>query len=189
MTAEDIVLSVAAALERAGIPYMAVGALAGVYYGINRTTDDADFVIQVDELNLSTLRQALGAEFIVDPQVGFESITLGTHYVVSHPDTDFNIDLFLLRHDAHEQSSFSRRRRIAFDRGETLICAPEDLIITKLKWASTGLRAKDLDDARAVLAVQQAKLDLPYIRHWCAHQGTRELLEKTLQSLPPLPND
>ena len=189
MTAEEIVLAVAAALERVGIPYMAVGALAGVYYGINRATDDADFVIQVDELDLSTLRQALGPEFIVDPQVRFESITLGTHYVVSHPDSDFDIDLFLLRNDEHGHLSFSRRQRIAFDRGETYICTPEDFVITKLQWARTGLRGKDIEDARSVLAVQQRKLDLPYIRRWCAQHGTHELLEKTLQSIPPFPND
>ena len=34
MTAEEIVLAVAAALERAAIPYMTVGGLAGIYYGI-----------------------------------------------------------------------------------------------------------------------------------------------------------
>ena len=64
MTAEEIVLAAAVALERAAIPYMTVGGLAGIYYGINRTTDDADFLLEVSELNVSTLRQALGPGFI-----------------------------------------------------------------------------------------------------------------------------
>jgi hypothetical protein len=189
MTAEEIVLTVATALERANIPYMTVGAMAGIYHGINRTTDDADFVIQTDELNLSALRQALGADFIVDPQIGFEAITLGTHYVVCHPDSDFNIDLFQLRDEPHEQLSFSRRKRIKFDRGETWICSAEDYIITKLQWAKRQLRSKDIEDIRAVLAVQQGRLDMDYIRHWCDQHKTRELLEITRQSIPPLPDN
>ena len=92
-----------------------------------------------------------------------------------------------MRDDAHEQLSFSRRKHIRFDRGETWICSPEDYVITKLQWAKRQLRGKDIDDARAVLAVQQGKLDLPYIRHWCDHHATRDLLERTLQSIPPLP--
>jgi hypothetical protein len=187
MTAEEIVLAVAAALERAAIAYMTVGGLAGIYYGINRTTDDADFLLEVSELNLATLRQALGPGFMIDPQVGFETITLGARYVVHHPESDFDIDLFLLRDDPHEQLAFSRRKRITFDRGEAFICAPEDFVITKLKWALREHRTKDFDDARAVLAVQQGQLDLPYIRHWCDQHATRDLLEKTLQSIPPLP--
>ncbi len=188
MTAEEIVLAVAGALERASIPYMTVGGLAGIYYGINRTTDDADFVLQVSELNLSALRQALGPGFIVDPQVSFETITLGTRYVVHHPESDFDVDLFILRDDPQDQLAFTRRKRITFDRGEAVICTAEDFVVTKLNWAMRERRSKDFEDARAVLAVQQGKLDLPYIRHWCDRQGTRELLEKTIRSIPPIPD-
>jgi hypothetical protein len=188
MTAEEIVLAVGAALERTGIPYMTVGALAGIYYGINRSTDDADFVIQIDEPNLEALRQSLGPKFVVDPQVRFETITLTTYYVVRHPETDFEIDLFVLGDESHTQLSFSRRKRITFDRGETNICTPEDYVITKLRWAKKERRTKDFDDARAVLAVQQGKLDLDYIRRWCDAHETRELLEKTLCSIPPIPD-
>jgi hypothetical protein len=188
MMAEEIVLAVGAALERTGIPYMTVGGLAGIYYGINRSTDDADFVIQIGAFNLELLRRSLGTGYVVDPQMQFETITLTTYYVVRHPETDFEIDLFVLRDDPHAQLSFSRRRRISFDRGETYICTPEDYVVTKLLWAQRERRTKDFDDARAVLAVQQGKLDLEYIRHWCDAHETRELLEKTLRSIPPIPS-
>ena len=95
---------------------------------------------------------------------------------------------FLLCADAHEQMSFSRRKRIRFDRGETWIRSTEDYVITKLQWAKRQLRGKDIEDVRGVPAVQQGKLDPAYIRHWCDQHGTRDLLEKTLHSIPPLPN-
>jgi hypothetical protein len=189
MTAEEIVLAVAAALERTAIPYMTVDGIAGIYYGINRTTDDADFLLQVRELNLTALRQALGPGFIIDAQISFETISLGTRYAVSHPESDFDIDLFLLRDDPHDQLAFSRRKRIAFDRGEAFICTPEDYIITKLLWAKRERRPKDFEDVRAVLAVQRTKLDLPFIRHWCDQHATHDLLKKALRSIPPIPDE
>ena len=187
MNAEDVVIAVSKALDRVGIPYMVVGAFVGIYYGIHRTTEDADFLLQVQNLDVAGFRDSLGAEFSIDPQSRLESITLGTYYVARHKDSDFCIDLFLLRGDPHDQLSFSRRKLISFDRGQAWIPSAEDFIITKLRWSKSGQRGKDIEDVRSVLAVQQGKLDLQYIRQWCGVHGTVELLEKTLQSIPPLP--
>src|SRR4051812_24136455 len=176
MMAEAIVIAVARALKEVGIPHMAVGAFVGIYYGINRTTDDADFVIQVDDLKLTPLRQALGPEFVIDSQPRIESISFTTYYVITHPETDFGIDLFLLRDDDHERLSLSRRRLIQYEAGETYVCTAEDFVITKLRWAKTKLRTKDSEDARAVLFVQRDRLDLAYIRHWCSQHGTLPIL-------------
>jgi len=187
MTAETIVIAVAKALKQVGIPHMAVGAFVGIYYGINRTTDDADFVIQVDDLKLTPLRQALGPEFVIDSQPRIESVTFNTYYVVTHPESDFDIDLFLLRDDEHERLSLSRRRLIEYEAGETYICTAEDFVITKLRWAKTKLRSKDREDARAVLFVQHDHLDMAYIRHWCSQHDTLSMLDEVLQKLPPIP--
>ena len=43
-----------------------------------------------------------------------------------------------------------------------------------------GTAAKDLDDAKNVIAVQAGKLDLDYIRRWCDQHGTRSLFEQLL---------
>jgi hypothetical protein len=60
--------------------------------------------------------------------------------------------------------------------------APEDVIIWKLRWA----RAKDREDVRAVIGVQQGNLDWPYIEGWCVRHGTKALLESIRLSVPPL---
>ena len=47
----------------------------------------------------------------------------------------------------------------------------------KLRWCLGGRRAKDFDDAVAVMAVQgKQALDWPYIEKWCAEHGTMEVL-------------
>ena len=187
MTAEDIVVTVTRALRQAEIPHMTVGAFVGIYYGMSRTTDDADFVIQVDDLRLSKLRGALGPGFIVDPQPRIECVTGGTYYKIAHPDSDFEVELFMLRNDAHELLSFSRKIMIGFEGGEAPICTAEDFVITKLRWAKTKVRPKDIEDVRAVLAVQAENLDMPYIRDWCKQHETLEMLEDLIRMLPPVP--
>jgi hypothetical protein len=187
MTAEQIVVAIARALAEVGIPHMTVGGIAGIYYGIGRLTDDADFVIQVDDLWLTPLRKALGPAFSIDPQPRIETVTLGTYYVVTHKDSDFDIDLFILRDNPHERVAFSRRRMIDFEGGKTPICTPEDYIITKLLWAKSDLRSKDAEDARSVLSVQKGALDYAYIRHWCEQHQTAHLLDLIMNSLSKIP--
>src|SRR5678816_2085739 len=145
MTADEALLIVTRALVHVGVPHMTVGAIAGIYYGIGRTTNDADFVIQADDLRLTPLRQALGPGFVIDPQPRIESVTWGTYFVVTATESNFGIELFMLRDDAHDQLAFSRRRVVQFDGGEAPICSPEDYVITKLRWAKTKQRSKDLE--------------------------------------------
>jgi hypothetical protein len=63
----------------------------------------------------------------------------------------------------------------------------EDVVIWKLRWSRAGRRTKDIEDVMNVLAVQKGNLDMEYIRRWCLEHGTLELLEKTLASIPKLP--
>jgi hypothetical protein len=187
VNAEELMLIVAAALDRLGIPCMLVGAFSASFHGIPRSTDDADFLLRLEELPIARVAAALGPDFKVDPQARLETFTLCTYYTINHRDSDFSIDLFLLKDDPHDQSSFTRRIPVSYSGGTVFLSSAEDLIITKLRWSQGGRRQKDITDARNVLAVQQGKLDLQYIRQWCERHGTLALVEKTLQSIPPLP--
>jgi hypothetical protein len=94
-----------------------------------------------------------------------------------------------LSKDSHDQLRFSKRVEIEFGGIKTWIPVAEDVVITKLRWALAGKsREKDADDVRNVLGTQKGKLDLPYIRQWCDHHGTRELFEKLLASVAGLPD-
>jgi hypothetical protein len=184
MTAPEIVSAVAGALNQLGIPYMLVGSFSSNYYGLPRSTKDADFVVQIEHQLLNPFAALLGPDFDLDRQMSFETITSTMRYRLRHTRSAFLIELFELSSDPHDQMRFSRQKRTQFLDSEVFVPTAEDVIITKLRWSKHGQRAKDVDDVKNVLRVQAGSLDLPYIRDWCDRHGTRNLFERLLQSVP-----
>ncbi len=159
---------------------MLVGSFSSNLYGRPRSTADADFVIQASAESIELLRRKLGADFLFDPQLSFETVTSTTRIIIHHRQSAFTVELFLLSPDPHDQSRFQRRRRMPIDEHPVFVPTAEDVIITKLRWSKSGQRSKDINDARDVIAVQRGQLDLRYIRDWCDQHGTREIFERLL---------
>jgi hypothetical protein len=164
------------------------GSFSSNFYGIPRSTKDADFVAVLGG-KIVELERALGEEFVFDPQPSFETVTGTYRERASIPSVPFDIEIFHLSNDAHDQSRFARRRRVRDELVARDICVPtaEDVIITKLRWAKIAKRGKDSDDVRNIIAVQgDDALDWNYIHHWCEQHGTRALLDELRASIPPL---
>ena len=66
------------------------------------------------------------------------------------------------------------------------MASAEDMIITKLGWATLANRSKDRDDVRNMIAVRGDELDWDYIRRWCAEHYTLALLDEIRDSIPPV---
>jgi hypothetical protein len=176
----DLVLRLIDAFDRVGVSYMLVGSYSSNYYGRPRSTKDADFVVQIDASQFSAVCAALGAEFKVDPQMSFESVTMTMRYIIEHPETAFKIELFLLSADPHDNARFSRKTNVDFEGRQAWLPSVEDVIVTKLRWSKGGRRAKDVEDVKNVLSLRSASIDLAYIRQWADQHGTRELFERLL---------
>jgi hypothetical protein len=186
MKSDEAVVAMIGGLEAAGVPYMVVGSLSSNFYGVPRSTRDADFVIQLRGKEIKDLLDLLGPTFQLDPQMSFETVTGTVRYKLSVIGTAFEVELFLLSSDAYDQSRFGRRRWVAFFGRQAYIPSPEDVVVTKLRWSLQEGRLKDRDDVRNVLAVQSGNLDWHYIRHWCQEHGTLDLLNEILASLPQI---
>jgi hypothetical protein len=184
MNAEAATLAVIDALEALGLPYMLVGSFASNYYGVPRSTQDVDFVVELAGKPMRAVVERLGPEFQLDPQVTFETITGTRRYVVRIAGTGFRIEFFLRSEDEHDGARFGRRCRAALLGRQVSLPTAEDVIITKLRWSRGGKRAKDVDDARNVMAVQGARIDWDYVASWCDRHGTRDLLESIRSSIP-----
>jgi hypothetical protein len=179
---------VIAAFNHLGIEYLLAGSYSSNYYGIPRSTRDADFVA-VFSSDISAVAEYLGPEFELDPQSTFESVTGTLREIIQVPSIKFKIEIFHLSDDPHDQSRFERKREVC---DEMLGCnafipSPEDVILMKLRWATSAQRNKDIDDIANVLAVLgDEALDWDYIHRWTAEHGTREKLDEIRASIPPL---
>lgn len=177
------------ALEKLGLDFMLVGGLSSMAYGIPRSTKDADIVLSVAPDSLEILAEHLGPEFKLDPQGSFEMVTGMMRYHLRIPSIAFEIELFLLSADPHDQARFERRRSFPSEQLgiHAVIPSPEDVIITKIRWYAVAKRGKDADDVRDVIAVQgDEALDWDYIHRWVDEHGTRELLNEIRTSIPPI---
>jgi hypothetical protein len=180
MNAPGLTKKVIEALDDAGIPYMLVGSFSSNYYGIPRSTEDADFVLQVEPARLQSLTDRLGPDFVCDPQLSFETNTGTFKCLLWHRDTSFKVELFMLSQDAHDQERWRRRKIVTNLERQVCLPSPEDVIITKLRW----FRSKDLEDVKDVVGVQGNRLDWPYIESWCAKHGTLSRLATVRETVP-----
>jgi hypothetical protein len=136
----EAVFKVVSALELLHIPYMVVGSFSSNVYGKPRSTKDADFVVELGDLSISTLTSAIGSGFVLDPQMSFESITSTLRYRLTHRDTAFMIELFLLSSDPHDKMRFARRLNGPIGEGHTaFIPTAEDVIITNCAGQNRGV--------------------------------------------------
>lgn len=110
MNVDDVARAVADALDASGIEYMLTGALAGVCYGISRSTLDVDFLVHMDATQVDALADALKEPFWLDPQSQFELHSAKTFRVIHVRKTPYQVDLFPLSDDPFDRSRFERRR-------------------------------------------------------------------------------
>jgi hypothetical protein len=185
VNSDEAVVAVIDALQALDIPYILVGSLASNLYGIPRSTQDADFSVQIAPGDVHAILARLGPQFRLDPQVSFETVTGTMRYVVSVAGIPYRIEFFCMNDDPFARERFARRQRSPFFGRRAFVPTPEDVVVMKLRWALSLNRPKDAEDARGVIAVQGERLDWDYVRRWCDHHGTRQLLEKVRASTPP----
>lgn len=177
MNLYELAAHVIEALEAEEIPYMVVGALSSSVFGIPRATKDVDIVLQLETREpLRRLEERLSQVVVFNPQATFETLTGSVrHILTARTKPPFIVELFELGSDPFVVERFSRRREEWSGQIKRRLFLPtaEDVIVQKLRWG----RAKDLEDARDVLAVQTpAKLDMGYITRWCdVHQTSGHL--------------
>lgn len=178
MSAPEAVVKVTEALDAAAIPYMLTGSLSSNNYGRARSTADADFVIELKGGSIQKVFETLKPYVIFDPQLRLESVTFTLRWVGVVVGSEFKIELFQVnRGDAHDSARFDRRLAANLFGRQIMIPTVEDVIVQKLRWYGRQKRTKDLEDLKAVLAIQAGRVDLAYIRHWADAHGTRDIFE------------
>jgi hypothetical protein len=155
----ELLHALAAALSDLDVPWYLFGAQAAIVWGSPRLSADVDVTIRIDPERVGTLIDSMR-------QHGFDAVFTDSEFVARarvipfiHRGSRIPIDVVLAGPGLEEDFL---RRAIQVDIRGTLIpvISPEDLIATK----TLAGRAKDIEDIRAVLQVQQASIDVARIR-------------------------
>lgn len=174
MTTMEIAAAALLAIEKLGLDYIVVGALATNYHAFARGTNDADFVIAAKLDCLQKIAPFFPADFRVDPQPQMEMMTGTSRWIIEVDRSEFRVEIFHLGSDPHHAEIFRRRVQVTMSWYPTKVwtLTAEDLVIQKVRWG----RLKDMVDVRSILSVQRDTLDFAYIESWCAAHGTTDRL-------------
>lgn len=181
----DVVLRLADVCEQLTIPYAIGGAVATSFWGVPRTTQDADCLVAVPAVAYQRLSDALSAHgFEIEQPSGPQPVTAVALLEQVRRDKFMtlscratNVELFVPV--VPLQESILKRAVGRLFHGRTIrITTPEDLILLKMAFH----RQKDLQDIKGILHIQKGRLNMTYLRHWSV-----EMLEPTaIQELDDL---
>lgn len=154
---EQALLQIARFLKAKHIPYMVIGGVANLFWGIPRTTLDIDVTIQVSEKAYSSLMNGLKGKFRFQVKNPLAFIAKTNVLPLEHPK-GIRIDLIFARLP-YEYQAIRRAKRVKVN-GQTIrVCSPEDLIIHKI----VSDRLRDREDVRGIISSARGKLDRRYL--------------------------
>ena len=171
---EAFVLEMAARLDEVELPYMLTGSVASSSYGQRRQTADADILIDPEApARVARFVARLGDAFYADANTARTAVRDRRMFNVIGYETGFKADLIVRKDAEYDRQSFARRVRRPLNVGlpEVWMVAPEDSILTKLRWAKETGSTRQIDDAVGVTAVQGPALDAAYLDRWADELG------------------
>ena len=187
MNVEDSTLAVVRALERLGVRHYVTGSLASALHGEPRATNDADVVAVLRPAQFERLKAELGSRFFLDEDDFLHATASERSFNLIDEVELAKVDVFCVRDEGYQHEALGRAVRLELEHDDPLstvsVASAEDVVISKLRWYRMGGEVSDRQwrDIVGVLAVQQGRLDVTYLRTWCENLGLLDLLGKALE--------
>lgn len=158
--AAEAVAAVARVLRRQNVSWYLLGAQAVIYWGRPRLSADVDVSVSFPLDRVSDLAAALAEEGFRPLVEDVDEFVARTRVLpLGHEGTGMPIDMIFGGPGLEDE--FRERAIPVAIGGETVpIITPEDLLVTKI----LAGRPKDIEDARGLIAVRGAALDLERVR-------------------------
>jgi hypothetical protein len=177
---------VAQCLEELGISYCVGGSFASSFYGVPRSTNDVDLVVDLRSEHVRPLVDALADDFMIDEEAVREAIASGRSFNVVHFTTLDKIDLFVVGDRPWSQRQMERRQVASLGdqaAASIFMASPEDVILSKLAWYRRGGEVSDRQwqDLLSVFVVQGDALDRAYLQNWATDLGVADLLTRAVE--------
>lgn len=167
MTLDALLRVLAQAFSASGTPYLITSSVAAAYHGAARATMDVDAVIDPTPAQLATLARRLEAAGLdVSADAAREALADRTMFNVIDPETGWKADLIMRRHRPFSDEEFARQLPTDLLGERVVVATLEDVILSKLEWATLGGSTRQLEDERRLFAIGGDALDLAYIERW-----------------------
>lgn len=170
----DVLKSVTAQLEAAGILYMVTGSMAANFYAVPRMTRDIDLVLELSERDVDRVTRLFQPKYYIDRDVVQRAVRDQAMFNMIHNVLVVKVDCIVRKETEYRREEFARRRAVSVAGQQIFIVAPEDLILSKLDWAKESRSQMQLDDVRNLLRSVQ-ELDAAYLNRWADRLGLTAL--------------
>ena len=164
-------------LDAAGIDYMLTGSVALNCYAQPRMTRDIDLVIAFHLNDVARIQDVLGQDYYVSPDAAREAVLNQTSFNAIHQTTLHKVDFMVRKREDYRLHEFSRRIRLKVADFEVWVVSKEDLILSKLHWASQSQSVRQLTDVENLIATG---CDTEYLRTWSAALNLTDMLTRVL---------
>lgn len=155
---DETIARIAAALEKAGIPYMLIGGQAVLLYGEPRLTRDIDITLGINVDRLEALLSVVKLLSLEPCPKDAEAFVRRTMVLPTLDEaTGIRVD-FIFSFTPYESQAILRARKVRILGQDVCFATVEDLIIHKI----FAGRLRDIEDVRTVLA-KNAAVDIDYI--------------------------
>lgn len=154
---ERALLRVAQLLNAEEIPYMVIGGVANLVWGVPRATVDVDITVWVEEDQVPSFIETLreNVRLLVEDPAAFVQ---QTRVLPVETEEDIRVDI-IFGQLPYEENAIHRAHPVEFGGVPVLICTPEDLIIHKI----VSERPRDREDIKGIIRRLGSQLDRAYL--------------------------
>lgn len=182
----EIALIVAGIFERLGVPYAIGGSLASSFHGESRSTQNVDFIADLQPANLLAFYAAVAEAFYADAEAIRQAVAERRSFNLIHLEAMFKVDVFVTGPTCLGREAMQRRRRgvlrVVIER-TAFVAAADYMVIQKLDWYRRGGSVWDLQwrDVLGILKTQGSRLNLDGLRRMTAAAGVSDLLDRAVR--------
>lgn len=134
-----------------GIDYMVTGSFAMAAYVPARTTMDIDIVLEIDASNALEFEREFAGNYYVTASSIVHAYERRSMFNIINNSTLIKVDCIVKKSDRFEIERFKRRRKTKIGESEFWVIDKEDLILSKLRWASVSHSERQFEDVQKLL--------------------------------------
>lgn len=138
-------------LRSLNVNYMVTGSFAMSAYVPARTTMDIDIVLEISAGDATRFERRFAGDYYVAASSIVRASERLSMFNIINNSTLVKVDCIIKKRDRFEIARFERRRRTKIGNTEFWVIGKEDLILSKLKWASGSHSERQFEDIRKLL--------------------------------------